>query len=88
MERYSEILSNAISTSGLKLGKIAEKVGEISGNQITREYLSRLQNGKSSPASDKTNDALSHVLNINPLELKTAAYREKIPADVLEKLQT
>ncbi|WPS85685.1 XRE family transcriptional regulator (plasmid) [Brevibacillus halotolerans] len=86
--KYSEMLSLAITQSGLKLSKIAEMVGNITGTQPTTQYLSRLQNGANPPGADKLNDALSQVLGIDALELKVAAYREKIPQDVLEKLQS
>ncbi|QRG68560.1 helix-turn-helix domain-containing protein [Brevibacillus choshinensis] len=87
-KRYSELLSLAVSESGLKLNKIAEMIGEITGKSPTNEYLSRLQNGKTAPAGDKLNEAISKVLGIDPIELKAAAYREKIPAEVLAKLQS
>jgi hypothetical protein len=87
MVNYAGILSKAIDESGLKLGKIAELVGGITGNKPAKHYLSRLQNGKTPPASDRMNDALAEVLSIDPLELKAAAYCEKIPDDVLEKLK-
>lgn len=84
---YAEILFSAITESGLKLEKIAELIGRLTGSPPSREYISKLQNGKTSPAGDKLNDALAKVLDIDPVELKVAAYREKIPADVLEKLR-
>lgn len=87
MEAYSNLLRKSIEESGLKLTKICEKVGLITGTTPTVHYLSRLQNRKTPPAGDKLNEALAEVLNIDPLELKTAAYKEKIPVDVLEKLQ-
>ncbi len=85
--KYSEILSEAISYSGLKLEKIADLVGEITGTRPSREYLSRLQNGKSKPASDQLNDALAQIFKLDPVQLKAAAYREKIPPEVLKILQ-
>lgn len=86
-QKYAEILSDAISYSGLKLEKIADLVGEITGTRPSREYISRLQNGKNKPASDQLNDALAQILKIDPIELKAAAYREKIPPEVLKILQ-
>jgi transcriptional regulator with XRE-family HTH domain len=84
---YAETLSIAINESGLKLNKIAELIEDITGSKPTKEYLSRLQNGRIPPAGDKLNGALALVLGIEPIELKAAAYREKIPEDVLEKLK-
>lgn len=86
MNKYSELISDAINKSGLKLNKIAELVETITGNRPTKEYLSRLQNGRVPPGGDRLNDALAEVLNIDPLYLKAAAYQVKIPEEVLEKL--
>jgi transcriptional regulator with XRE-family HTH domain len=87
MVKYAEILLKAINDSGLKLNKIAELIEDITGSKPTKEYLSRLQNGRTPPAGDELNNALAKVLGIDPLELKVAAYREKIPSEVLEKLK-
>jgi transcriptional regulator with XRE-family HTH domain len=87
MRRYSDILSEAIEKSGLKLYKICEKVGDIVGNSPSIHYISRLQNGKNPPAGDELNQALATVLEIDPIEFKAAAYLEKIPDDVLEKIK-
>lgn len=86
-KKYADLLSDAISFSGLKLDKIAALVKEITGSRPAKAYLSRLQNGKGNPASDQLNDALAQILNIDPIELKAAAYREKIPPEVLKILQ-
>ncbi|WP_052309227.1 hypothetical protein [Paenibacillus polymyxa] len=86
MKKYSDLLANSIKSSGLKLDKICTLIGDITGNELTKHYLSKLQNGKTSPASDKLNDALANVLNIDPIELKAAAYLEKIPPEVLKRL--
>ncbi|MCP3808435.1 hypothetical protein PPOLYM_03500 [Paenibacillus polymyxa] len=88
MQKYSELLANAIKKSGLKLDKICSLVGDITGNVLTKHYLSKLQNGKTSPASDKLNDALATVLGVNPIELKASAYYEKIPHEILDHLNS
>lgn len=85
-KRYSVMLSEAIEKSGLKLTKIAEKAGELCGKEPTMHYLSKVKNGKSPPAGDELNIALAQVLGMDPTELRAAAYREKIPNDVLQKL--
>lgn len=85
---YSKLLSNAIKESGLKLDEISELVGELINNRPTIGYLSRLKNGKVPPAGDKLNDALAQVLGVDPVELKAAAYREKISPDILKKLSS
>lgn len=82
---YIEILRKSINASDLSLSQIARRL-EKKGVNIDKSYLSKLQNGKIAPAGEKINDAIAEVLGIDKLELKVAAYREKIPQDVLEKL--
>lgn len=85
--RYAEILSKAISDSGLTLKQIAIEVGNLTGSEISIHYLSRLQNGKTPPASDKLNGILADILGMDSLTLKANAYREKIPGEILEKIK-
>lgn len=82
---YTEILQKSINASDLSLSQIARRL-EKKGVSIDKSYLSKLQNGKIAPAGERINDAIAEVLGIDKLELKVAAYREKIPQDVLEKL--
>lgn len=82
---YREILREAINKSGKSLDLIAKECF-VGGFNVTTSYLSKLQNGKKSPASDKVNNILAKVLNIDADKLLVAAYREKVPAAVLEKL--
>lgn len=77
----------AIFTRRMTLIQVALLLREY-GFKTTVVHLSKLQNGKTPPGSDKFNDAISAVLGIDSLELKAAAYREKIPQEVLEKLQS
>jgi len=86
MRTYSEILRSAIRESGLRSEKILSELEAMTGLRPTPEYLSRLKNGKGSPASDKLNIALAKVLNIDPDELLAAAYREKVPPNVLKRM--
>lgn len=83
---YSTILKNAISKIDLSLTQICNRL-ESYGLKTNKAHLSKLQNGKLPPAGDRLNEALAIVLGIDPVVLKTAAYKEKIPADVLEKLK-
>jgi len=83
--KYTEILKANIMASDLSLAQIARRL-EKNGINIDKSYLSKLQNGKIPPAGERINDAIAEVLGIDKLELKVAAYREKIPQDVLEKL--
>ncbi|MED4353630.1 XRE family transcriptional regulator [Schinkia azotoformans] len=86
MESYSELIKNGISKSGHSLSQITKLLKQMDV-QVNRGYISKLQNSKSAPASDKVNDALAYVLKIDPIKLKAAAYREKIPPEVLKILQ-
>jgi repressor LexA len=83
--KYSEILAEMIQKNKLSLSDIAKKL-ENYDVSIDRGYLSKLRSGVKPPASDRINDALARVLDIDPIELKIAAYKEKIPSDVLERL--
>jgi repressor LexA len=82
---YAEFLNRAIKKSGLSLDQISMKIS-FSGASASKQYLSRLQNGKTPPAGDKLHDALAEILKVDPVELKAAAYREKIPPEVLVRL--
>jgi len=82
---YSVLLKSAIDNSRLSLSEISHELREF-GFSADKTYLSKLQNGRIPPASNKLNEALADILDVDALELKVAAYREKIPKDVLEKL--
>ncbi|MEC0167418.1 XRE family transcriptional regulator [Paenibacillus graminis] len=84
---YSTLLKNSIYKERLTLGEIEEKLKNF-GQKTNKAYISKLQNGKLPPAGDRLNEALAIVLNIDPIDLKAAAYREKIPAEVLERINS
>lgn len=79
---YTDILSNAITKSGMSLRKI-EKECYVEGLDISASYLCRLQNGTMHPAADKINEVLEKVLNIEPMKLRVAAYVDRIPKSVI-----
>lgn len=81
------MLSFLIKTSGKNLREIANKC-RLHGVTVDASYLSKLQTGKKPPASDKLNKVFAIVLNGDYEALTIAAYREKIPANVLKKLAT
>ncbi|MEH7108229.1 XRE family transcriptional regulator [Bacillus sp. JJ1764] len=83
---YSELLKSAIINADLSLAQISRRLKRI-GFKADKGYLSKLQNGKTAPAGDRLNEGLALILNVDPLELKAAAYREKIPTEVLQKLR-
>lgn len=84
--RYSSILQKAIDNADLSLAQISRRL-EIYGLRTNKAHLSKLQNGKLPPAGDKLNDALANVLKVNSVELKAAAYIEKLPKEVLGYLR-
>ncbi|AIQ17040.1 hypothetical protein H70357_10495 [Paenibacillus sp. FSL H7-0357] len=87
MNRYTKLLRKLIHDSNLSLSQIS-KLLQQKGLKTEKSYLSKLQNGKLSPASDQMNKALAEVLSSDPVELMAAAYREKIPPEVLKRLCT
>lgn len=82
---YSRLLAESIRNSKLSLSEICNQL-EKEGLKTNKSQVSKLQNGKMPPAGDKINDALAKILEIDPIELKAAAYREKIPPEVLDRL--
>lgn len=84
--RYKQLIEKGLRENNLSLGEAAMLISQKSGISADRSYLSKLKSGAKPPASDKLNDVIADVLSIDPLKLKVAAYREKIPLDVLEML--
>ncbi|MNL22256.1 Helix-turn-helix domain protein [compost metagenome] len=86
--KYSELLSEYIEKSGLTLGEISTKIQEEKGISIDRSYISMLKNNKTkNPASDEINRALAEVTGGDPGELVMAAYYEKAPEEVKNKIE-
>jgi transcriptional regulator with XRE-family HTH domain len=79
--RYHEILQNAIKTSRYTLLEISNQASKH-GLSATREYLSRLQNGKVPPASKKLNIFLAELLGVDDQALLIAAHKEQMPEEV------
>lgn len=84
--KYTALIEQGLINKNLNLRKAAELIFEKSGIKVDYSYLSKLKNGSKPPASEKLNEAIAQVLEIDPIELKAAAYREKISPEVLEKL--
>lgn len=86
---YQKMLQKVVSESGLSHRKICARCAGI-GVSLSQGYLGMLLRGECGPASDKINRALEQVLSpISSLktdELYLLAYKEKIPAEALEKL--
>lgn len=85
MKSYTELLKGYIQESALSLSKICELL-RARGFKTQKSYLSKLQNGKLPPASDSMNRAIAEVLSGDPIDLMAAAYREKMPPEVLERI--
>ncbi|AYK05296.1 MULTISPECIES: hypothetical protein [Brevibacillus] len=84
--KYSDILRQCIENSCLSLSQICNQLQKY-GFKTNKGYLSKLQNGRIPPAGDELNDAISKVIGINAIKLKVAAYRERIPNDILKELK-
>lgn len=83
---YSQMIKQAVEKSGLSMAEISDKL-KSAGHKIDRSYISKLSNNPKYPASDEVNTALADILGIDSLQLRTLAWLEKIPPDVLEKLK-
>lgn len=79
---YSEFLSKIIKESGYSLRKIASLCERKYNVPITASYLSKLQKGTQTPASDKVNIAIAKVCETNPDDLLFEADFERAPESV------
>lgn len=84
--RYANILSNAITESGMTYSQISLKCQRKNGH-ISRTYLSQLCTGKKPPASDEMNkilvDVLSPLANISYEDLVFSKYTEILSPEVV-----
>lgn len=78
---YANLLRYYIKESRLTLDEISEKL-EGFGIKATKPYLSKLQNGKTPPASDKLNKALAEITGGDVQKLMWAAFIEKAPEEI------
>lgn len=85
---YSEFLGETIKNSGKSLRQIAMECKNQYNVKITASYLSKLQTGGQTPASDKVNIAVAKVCKINPDDLLFEAYFERSPEIVKETINT
>jgi len=87
---YAATLAKMIQDSNLTLRQIAEQV-KTHGVKVDPSYISKLQSGNQSPASDEINVALAKVCHSDPERLVFEAYLEKAPdvvTDMITKLST
>jgi repressor LexA len=78
---YAELLRTYIKNSRLTLDEISEKLEE-KGLTASKQYLSKLQNGKTAPASEKLNQALAEITDGDAHALILLAYLEKAPEEI------
>ncbi|MMZ46264.1 Helix-turn-helix domain protein [compost metagenome] len=84
--KYSDLLKGYIKNSRLTLEEICKQL-EQEGLSMSREHLSRLQNGKTPPTSDELNRALAKITGGNAEELIMASFIEKAPPEVKKLLE-
>lgn len=79
---YSEFLSKIIKESGHSLRNIATLCEKKCNVTISASYLSKLQKGGQTPASEKVNRAIAKVCRINAEDLIFEADLERAPQSV------
>lgn len=82
---YSNFLAKTIKESGYSLRSIATLCENKYNVKITASYLSKLQKGAQTPASEKVNEAIAKVCRINPEDLLFEAELERAP-QMIKKL--
>lgn len=82
---YSDFLAKTIKESGYSLRNIASLCEKKCNVKITASYLSKLQKGGQTPASEKVNEAIAKVCRINPDDLLFEAELERAP-EMIKKL--
>jgi len=75
---YHELLASMIEKSNMTLKEIAAACRK-KGVRIDPSYISKLQSGNYSPASEEINRALAAVFGENPNDLLFSAYIQKAP---------
>lgn len=78
---YADLLRTYIKKSRLTLDEISLKLKQ-QGIAATKPYLSKLQNGKTPPASEKLNHALADITGGDTQKLQLAAFIEKAPEEI------
>lgn len=86
--KYRDLIKSAMDEKKLSLRQASGLIEELYGIQIDSSYLSKLRSGEKPPASDKINDVLAKFLDIDAVDLKAAAYQEKIPPEVLARIKS
>lgn len=79
---YSDFLADTIKNSKKSLRQISMECKNKYDVKVTASYLSKLQTGGQTPASDNVNIAVAKVCGINPDDLLFEANLERAPEDV------
>lgn len=85
---YSDFLANTIKNSKKSLRQISMECKNKYDVKATASYLSKLQTGGQTPASDNVNIAIAKVCGINPDDLLFEANLERAPEDVKKLVNT
>lgn len=85
---YSDFLANTIKNSKKSLRQISMECKNKYDVKATASYLSKLQTGGQTPASDNVNTAIAKVCGINPDDLLFEANLERAPEDVKKLVNT
>lgn len=87
MKSYASLLKSYILNSGLSLTQISHEL-KNRGFSTDKGYISKLQNGKIPPAGEDLNRAIAKITEADPDDLILAAYLEKAPEEVKNRIQT
>lgn len=85
---YSDFLADTIKNSKKSLRQISMECKNKYDVKVTASYLSKLQTGGQTPASDNVNIAVAKVCGINPDDLLFEANLERAPEDVKKLVNT
>ncbi|OME23385.1 LexA family transcriptional regulator [Paenibacillus odorifer] len=83
--RYQEILGELVLKSGLSHREISRRAEER-GTKVSQAYISQLIKGVVPPPSEEVTRVLAEVLNGDADSLIMAAYYDKAPEQIKEKL--
>lgn len=81
---YSEFMAETIKKSGYSLRQLAGICERKYNQKITASYLSKLQTGGQTPASDDVNIAIARACGIDPEDILFEARLERAPEEVKE----
>ena len=85
---YSKFLTEIIKNSKKSLRQISLECKNKYNVKATASYLSKLQTGGQTPASDNVNIAVAKVCGVNPDDLLFEASLERAPEDVKKLVDT